>query len=69
MLSMRCRTVGGRVWLRRPLSWKVVDSNPVGYLKYNHVKGWCGPGRVRSSSDFDSLDAPGSWPLSQWQPC
>ena len=69
MLSTRCRIVGGRVWLRRPLSWKVVDSNPVGYLKYNHVKGWCGPGRVRSSSDFDSLDAPGSWPLSQWQPC
>ena len=26
---MRCRIVGGGVWLRRPLSGKVVGSNPV----------------------------------------
>lgn len=63
------RTVGGGVRLRRPLSWKVAGSNPIGYQKSNHAKGWCGPGRVRSLGDFDGLDAPGSWPLSQWQPC
>jgi hypothetical protein len=30
-----------------------------------HVKGWCGPGRVQSPSDFDRLDAPRSWFLRQ----
>ena len=30
-------------------------------FKSNHAKGWCGPGWVRSSGDFDSLDSPGSW--------
>ena len=28
--------------------------------KSNHVKGWCGSGRVRSMGDFDGLDAPES---------
>jgi hypothetical protein len=32
--------------------------------KSNHVKGWCGSGRVRSPGDFDSLDAPESQFLS-----
>ena len=27
----------------------------------NHVKGWCGSRRVRSSGDFDGLDAPELW--------
>ena len=28
-------------------------------FKSNHAKGWCGPGWVRSSGDFDGLDALG----------
>ena len=28
-IFVRCRTVGGRVWLRHPLSGKVVGSNPM----------------------------------------
>ena len=32
-LSAICRTLGGGVWLRHPLSWKVTGSNPVGYQK------------------------------------
>jgi len=31
-----------------------------GDKKSNHVKDWCGLGRVRSLGDFDGLDAP--WP-------
>jgi hypothetical protein len=31
-----------------------------GDKKSNHVKGWCGSGRVRSLGDFDGLDAPES---------
>jgi hypothetical protein len=27
----------------------------------NHVKGWCGSGRMQSLSDFDGLYAPKSW--------
>ena len=34
-----------------------------------HVKGWCGPGRVRSSAIIDGLDAPGLCILSQWLEC
>jgi hypothetical protein len=39
---------------------KVTSSKPAGTKKSNHVKGWCGSGQVRSSGDFDSLDAPES---------
>jgi hypothetical protein len=39
---------------------KVTGSKPAGTKKSNHVKGWCGSGRVRSPSDFDGLDAPKS---------
>ena len=28
------------------------------FQKSNHVKGWCGPSRVRSPGDFDGLDTP-----------
>ena len=38
---MRCRRVGGGVWLRRPLSGKVVGSNPMDTKKINHAKCWC----------------------------
>jgi hypothetical protein len=40
---------------------KVIGSKPAGTKKSNHVKGWCGLGRVRSPGDFDGLDAPQSW--------
>jgi hypothetical protein len=30
----------------------------------NHVKGWCGLGRVQSPGDFDGLDSLESWFLS-----
>ena len=40
---------------------KVTGSKPAGTKKSNHVKGWCGSGRVRSPGDFDSLDAFESW--------
>jgi hypothetical protein len=32
-----------------------------GDKKSSHVKGWCGSGQVRSTGDFDGLDAPESW--------
>jgi len=38
---------------------KVTGSKLCG-KKSIHVKGWCGLGQVRSSGDFDGLDAPGS---------
>jgi hypothetical protein len=36
---------------------KVIGSKPTETKKSNHAKGWCGSGRVRSSGDFDGLDA------------
>jgi hypothetical protein len=45
------------------LSYSVMLKSPVRNLrgqKSNHVKGWCGSGRVRSLGDFDGLDAPES---------
>jgi hypothetical protein len=43
---------------------KDIGSKPAGTKKHNHVKGWCGSGRVRSLGDFDGLDAPESRFLS-----
>lgn len=37
-----------------------VSSSKLCGQKSNHVKGWCGPDRVRSPGDFDKLYAPGS---------
>ena len=36
---MRCRTVGGGVWLKRPLSGKVVAFNPVDTKKVQYPPG------------------------------
>ena len=45
---MRCRTLGGRVWLRHPVSRKVVGSNPADtknptMLKAGAVQARCDP--------------------------